>query len=301
MPEVIEVRQYADDIKKYLQHNKLLKITVKNGRYKKYGLPEGFKNLKKQLPLEVKNVHTKGKLIYIELENGHYIVSTLGLSGGWCFENSQNKINISGTFEYYLKRGDNEMVNQYIKTSLKHLNVAFEIKNGKMWFFDVLSYGTLRYVNSEEMQIILKKIGNDIMDKTTTFSIFQQKITKYPEKYIGIVLMDQKLISGIGNYLRADVLYLSHISPFRKVKTLSKIELKKIFKYCKMLTWGSYDIKIAIKLGYITSKDKMPEDYNRLFFIYKQNTDIFGNKVTQEELFEGSQKRFIYWVKNIQK
>ena len=42
-------------------------------------------------------------------------------------------------------------------------------------------------------------------------------------------------------------------------------------------------------------------DYNRDFFVYDQEYDIYDNKVIKEELYEGSQKRFIYYVKEIQK
>ena len=45
----------------------------------------------------------------------------------------------------------------------------------------------------------------------------------------------------------------------------------------------------------------MPNDYERDFFVYKQNTDINGYNVKKEELYEGSQKRFIYWVPKVQK
>jgi hypothetical protein len=34
--------------------------------------------------------------------------------------------------------------------------------------------------------------------------------------------------------------------------------------------------------------------------VYYEDTDIYGNKITKEELYEGSQKRFIYWVKGYQ-
>ena len=46
---------------------------------------------------------------------------------------------------------------------------------------------------------------------------------------------------------------------------------------------------------------KLPNDYKRDFFIYRQEKDIYNHKVKKEELFEGSQKRFIYWVEQIQK
>ena len=48
-------------------------------------------------------------------------------------------------------------------------------------------------------------------------------------------------------------------------------------------------------------KYKIPHDYKKDFFVYKQEKDINGNKVHKDELFEGSQKRFIYWIKEVQK
>ena len=57
----------------------------------------------------------------------------------------------------------------------------------------------------------------------------------------------------------------------------------------------------AIKHKIIKKTDKVPYDYKRDFFVYREETDIHGNPVTKEELFEGSQKRFIYWCKDVQK
>ena len=187
-----------------------------------------------------------------------------------------------------------------MSTSIKHLNVEFVTNNGSMYFYDTLSFGTLKVIDNEtELDKKLNTIGPDIMD--TDYSIFHQQITKNKNlhKVIGIVLMDQKTISGIGNYLRADILWMSKISPFRKVNKLSDEELKLIFHNSKVLTWGQFDKKSAIQSKIITKKDKLPSDYDRDFFVYNEVEDI-GNKIIKEELYEGSQKRFIYWVKNYQ-
>jgi formamidopyrimidine-DNA glycosylase len=141
------------------------------------------------------------------------------------------------------------------------------------------------------------------MDITTTLEIFRNQILKKNnlDKKIGNILINQKIISGIGNYLRADILWLSKINPFKKVKNLSEQELEYIFNNSKILTWGIYDEKIALKLNIINKNTKLPAKYNRLFFIYLQDKDIYGNKVIKKELYEGSQKRFIHYVPNIQK
>jgi len=119
-------------------------------------------------------------------------------------------------------------------------------------------------------------------------------------KPIGNVIVNQKIISGLGNYLRADILWASKINPFRYVKDLSNRSLKLIFNNSKILTWGVYDNKMAYK-SIINRKTRLPSHYNRLFFIYMQENDIYGNLVIRKELYDGSQKRFISYVPSIQK
>ena len=114
----------------------------------------------------------------------------------------------------------------------------------------------MKYKNIREEEL-KNKIGVDWFKAFDTteilgnidFTVFQEQFTKKKNlnKVIGIVLMDQKTISGIGNYLRADILWLSKISPFRKVNKLSDQEFKLIYHNTKVLTWGDYDKKYAIK------------------------------------------------------
>ena len=92
----------------------------------------------------------------------------------------------------------------------------------------------------------------------------------------------------------------ARVSPFRKVGELSDEELEIIYKSMRALMWGDYAPEEARKKGYIGGDFKIPHDYGREFFVYRQEIDIEGRKVVKEELYEGSQKRFIYWVKEIQ-
>lgn len=299
MPEINEVRQYADFIKSKLKNKNITHINILNGRYKKHGPFENYSHLVNHLPLKIIDVKTKGKFMYIKFEHNLYLFTTLGLSGGWIFKTNSSKVEHPIILEYLKK----EAIDSYMTTSLKHLNVEFKTAHGSLYFYDTLSFGTLKVVDDEkELEKKLKSVGPDIMDEETDFKVFQDAICKPKnlKKVIGIVLMDQKTISGIGNYLRADILWLSKISPFRKVDKLSEEELKKIYHNALVLTWGQYNKKKALNMKILTKKDKLPSDYDRDFFVYYEDEDIHGNKVTKEELFEGSQKRFIYWVKNYQ-
>jgi len=305
MPEINEIRKFSDFIKDKLQNEKIIDIKILNGRYKTHGPFAKYKDIKNELPLKLLDVKTKGKFSYMVFEKDFYIFSTLGLSGGWCYlKNGAKKYNFSRTEQEWEDFTGEEEVSSYLKNALNHLNVEFKTKKGSLFYYDVLSFGSLKVIEGEEeLNKKLKLIGPDIMEETTTFELFKEQITKKKnlDKAIGIVIMNQKVISGIGNYLRADILYLSKISPFRKVNKLSDEEMKTIFKNSKILTWGDYDYKKAKKLKIIKKTTKLPCDYDRMFFVYSQDEDIHGNKIIKKELFEGSQKRFIYYVPEIQK
>ena len=153
-----------------------------------------------------------------------------------------------------------------------------------------------------ELDKKLRELGADMLDKETTFDVFNKAICKGANKAkaIGNVIVNQRVISGIGNYLRADALWMARISPFRKVEDLNKDELERIYKSARALMWGDYNPEEAKRLGYINADFKIPHDYDREFFVYRQEKDLEGRKVEKKELYEGSQKRMIYWVPDVQ-
>lgn len=322
MPEIIEVKTYTDFIRNKVKGKTLNNIVIKNGRYLKKSPFAGYKEFNHLLEKEhVKliDVNSKGKFMYITLKTSKdnvYLGFTLGLSGGWFFKSSKSKgSERSKDLEHGLNYGkytshsdkysleNKELYSGYMKNALNHINVEFEFNSGTLMFYDTLSFGTIKIFSEAELEKKLKSLGSDIMDPNYKFSEFYEHvmIRRNLNKPIGNVLMDQKVISGIGNYLRADCLWMSKISPFRKVKELSEAELKTLFRNVRVLIWGEYDRKQGETLKIITKKDKIPSDYKRDFFVYREEKDVHGYPVIQEPLFEGSQKRFIYWVKQIQK
>ena len=300
MPEVIEVKKYKDFLKSKFKNNNINQINILNGRYKKHGPFNYYKELLKTLPFKVLTIDTKGKFLYMKLSNNFILTVTLGLSGGWVYKNnSNNKYDFPMLVDYL---GDYN-IEKYKKNALNHLNVEFVMTSGTIYFFDMLSFGTIKILTSEdELKKKLDSLAPDIMDEDLTFEMFKDQITKTKnlEKCIGNVLVNQKVISGLGNYLRSDILWLSKITPFRLVKDLSTTELKTIYSNARLLTWGNYDKSYAIKKRIISKNSKLPKDYGRNFYVYKQTKDIYGYKVINEELYEGSQKRFIYMVQQFQ-
>ena len=304
MPEVMEIRKYADFINGLFSNKKLLEINILHGRYKKHKPFESYRALKNALPLKLQTVKTKGKFIYWEFEKGFYLLNTLGLSGGWAYQSKPNsKYQMPKLLEYI----DKEKMEVYLLRSMDHINVEFIFENGsqreKLVFFDMLSFGTLKVIkNYNQLLTKLNTIGPDIMDLDTNEELFKSRIKQKGnlDKEIGVVLLNQKVISGIGNYIRADALWLSKINPWTLVKAMSDNQIKKLFHSLRVITWGNYNRKYAIKNKIINKNDPIPYDYNRDFFVYREDKDIFGNQVEKAELYSGSVKRFIHWVKKYQ-
>jgi formamidopyrimidine-DNA glycosylase len=261
-----------------------------------------------------------------------YLGVTLGLSGGWFYgavgsKERSSKANGSGSKD---RRSSSKLINgldterfdddeaskkskgfsgseasKYLTAAMKHINVEFTFNSGTLYFYDQLSYGTLTVLSQSELDSKLKKIGKDMGDPDTTFDDFYDALKgeasnpKNLSKPIGNLIVNQKIISGVGNYLRADSLWASKISPFRKLKDISKAELKNLYHQIRILIYGagSKSLKtLGKKLKIIASKDKFPSDYDRGFWIYKMETDIHGHEVIVDTLYEGSQKRFIYYT-----
>ena len=86
--------------------------------------------------------------------------------------------------------------------------------------------------------------------------------------------MNQELLfSGIGNYLKAEILYNAKICPFRNVSDIKDEEWKTIYNSIKEVTKGDYEIKVYSKK--ITSKgekvlSKISKDNRRTWYVKEQ-------------------------------
>lgn len=272
MPEVVEVNVTAQWLHKTLKGKILNKINIISGRYTHQTL-EGKNLIKKSKVLKVRS---KGKFLWFELDD-YYIFNTFGLSGNWTEDDDNNN------------------------------RLEFIFDNKTLYFNDPRNFGTIKIV--KDKSILDKKI-KDLADDALT-SDYDHKyiknrinilINKNKDKELVKILMDQTtrggILSGIGNYLAAEILYAAKLSPKRKLSSLDDIDIKKLTKAIKIIIKKSYqdtlnDFKIKGKdyHKYVITSPKFR------FKVYKQEKDPKGNKVTSEEIVNG---RTTYWVKNVQ-
>lgn len=94
--------------------------------------------------------------------------------------------------------------------------------------FDKSNLAVVLLISPEELKNIQGRIAPDPFDLTG--EEFHRRIISAKQTKIKETLLNQGLISGIGNIYADESLYKAHISPFRKSFTLSKDESKNLLE-----------------------------------------------------------------------
>lgn len=279
MPEGPEINRYAAILAEYVYDNQINDIKVLSGRYTK----KPIDNLDKiRFPLHVTDIGTKGKFLFIELSNGFFLFITHGMSGTWIHDGLQKET-------------------RYEAFNDKHNRIEIKTTKGSIYFNDYRNFGTFQVIlEREQLDKKLQSLGADVLDDSITESMFYERMMKKTNKKIGELLMDQKVVSGIGNYLRAEILWYAKISPHRTFKSLSKEDKSRLFNAAYNLI-RYHTIKKKIKLYPSMNTSKLEYHLNIIpdneFFVYQQEEDMYGHAVISEKMGE----RTVHWVPKIQK
>ncbi|MEI6296779.1 MAG: DNA-formamidopyrimidine glycosylase [bacterium] len=128
----------------------------------------------------------------------------------------------------------------------RFIHLMFNLSNGKqLAMSDVRKFGKVVLFNEgEELSSKdLKDLGPDPMSKDFIYKKFKESINKKENGKIKQVLMDQEIISGIGNIYSDEVLWEAEVHPMEKVKNIPENKLKKIFESTKAI------LKKSIEMG----------------------------------------------------
>jgi formamidopyrimidine-DNA glycosylase len=115
----------------------------------------------------------------------------------------------------------------------------------------------------------IKKLGIDAMSPQFTLNKFKELLDKRKNKAIGLVLMEQELISGIGNIYRSEIFYEAGVAPTRMIKNLKVAEIEKIYKAIRKV------LEKAIKLRGTSDSDYRdtsgaPGNFQKVLQVYRQ-------------------------------
>jgi formamidopyrimidine-DNA glycosylase len=283
MPEGPEVRRTTERLRQRLAGSHLQKITVEDQDWFTKQVRDDVQDLMSAVAngnTRIDNVECKGKFIWFTISDGsevYRIHHTLGMSGTW---------RLPG-------RGDK-----------KHRRLAFHTDNGEITYVDYRKFGTFKIFknNKDALDLKLASLGPDILNEDVSLTTFRERIRGghkrkgLGHKEITQVMMDQTVVSGIGNYIKAEALYMSKINPRAKVSNLTDSEIEDLGRNCIWVIKASYAARGATIRNY-----KLPNgdtgDYKFEFKVYAQANDPAGYLVRREQTAD---KRTTHWVPEVQ-
>ena len=233
MPEIAEVETVRKVLKKQILNKKIIDVKV----FYTDMIESDINEFKKELISKTFNdILRKGKWLIFDLD-GYYLISHLRLEG-----------------KYFIKQ-----VNDYVS---KHEHVIFEFSdNSTLRYHDTRKFGRMKLVKKEDMKdcVEIQKQGYEPGDKNLTGEYLLKKF-KSKRLPIKTTLLDQTIISGIGNIYADEVLFESNINPLKKTNEITLEEANKICKASKEIikkaiecggtTIRSYTSSLGVKGGY---------------------------------------------------
>ena len=221
MPELPEVETVRNYLKQNILNKKIINIDILYPKMIENDINEFKKKLINNFFIDIQR---KGKYLIFVLDK-YYLISHLRMEGKFFF------------------RHPNDIKN-------KHEHVFFTLDNGEqLRFHDVRKFGKMYLLSKDNYlnEKPLKDMGYEYDDSLLTASYLYNKL-KSKSIPIKTSLLDQSIITGIGNIYDDEILFLSKISPHRKSNLVTMKECTSIIKNTRTV------LNHAIELGGTTIK-----------------------------------------------
>ena len=205
MPEKPEVITVARKLENKLIDRTIKDVEVYHNNMIDYPKVDEFKERIKDQ--KIYDITTRGKWIVMTLDD-YYLLFHLRMEGKFFFRTKEDE------------KG-------------KHEHVIFNLDNNvQLRFADVRKFGKVMLIEKDKIYTMkpYTELGLEPWDKDLTSNYLKEK---YSKKTLPIksVLLDQSIITGIGNIYADEILFLSKINPLTKAKDLTDKNRKDIIKY----------------------------------------------------------------------
>lgn len=221
MPEIAEVETVRNTLKNMILNKKIESVNVLYPKMIESNIKEFEKNLIGKKIIDIKRI---GKWLIFDLED-YYLLSHLRMEG-----------------KFFVKKHDEE-INKH-----EHVIITFT-DNYDLRYHDTRKFGRMNLIKKEELENTeaIKKQGIEPLSKNLTKEYIYNKIHK-KNLPIKTILLDQSIISGLGNIYADEVLFAAKINPLKKGSEVSLNECDEIRKSSKKI------IEKAIECGGTTIK-----------------------------------------------
>jgi formamidopyrimidine-DNA glycosylase len=222
----------------------------------------------------LKYVTCYGKRIYFVF-NTYVMVSKLGMEGKWLLDSNVNRYT-----RMVLQFTDGTMVHYDDCRKLGSISVTSDITidiGPDMLWYAIGLYG----INDGLIPLINTEV---------TLPYYISIVRKYPKMPICRFLLDQSKFSGVGNYLKSEILYMSNIHPTTTMESLSDYNIE-------VLYWSTIYVMVRSYLmeGFTLRSYVNPYGVKGRYqpMVYGRCIDDYGNQVHRGVFQDG---RVSYYI-----
>lgn len=196
-----------------------------------------------------------GKTIVIDLDNASSLVIHLKMTGHLLYKDQEN-----------------ETAKEWQDPTNQFIHHRFTFADGsRVDFSDMRKFGWVDICRTDEVERHrhIEKLGVDALSKEFTAEVLRNFCLRSPKKMIGVLLLEQEKVAGIGNIYRSEALFRAGILPWRPAGKLKPLEVKLLHKKIREV------LREAVKLRGTTDGDFRDTagkrgGFQRRLFVYGQ-------------------------------
>lgn len=249
MPEGPEIRRAADAIAAVLEGHIVESV--------RFGLPRLRRHGKTLQGHRVTAVETRGKALLTHFEHGWSIYSHNQLYGVW-------KV---------VPRDELPNTNRSLRLALhtrRHSALLYSASDISVW-----------HTGELDQHPFLKRIGPDILDPALGWRDVAARLgdDRFRRRALASLYLDQDFIAGIGNYLRAEILFDARLSPEARPEALGRGETGRLARSTLAISRRSYDtggITTSPRLLKKLQRLGMPREKTRFFVFGREGLPCYG-------------------------
>ena len=224
----------------------------------RFAFPEGF--AARLVGLRVAQLSRRAKYILVEFDEGLSLLVHLGMTGRFTVISPKGVSNLG---EFYFEAGAGENADG------PHDHVVFHLQDGiRLVYSDPRRFGMMDLLVTAEaaQHRLLKDIGVEPLGNELSAEYLATKF-KGKAAPMKAALLDQRIISGLGNIYVCEVLFRSRISPMRKAGKVKLAQLEELVRHVRDI------LNEAILAGGSTLQDFQHTDgtqgsYQQRFQVY---------------------------------
>ncbi|HTY12912.1 MAG TPA: bifunctional DNA-formamidopyrimidine glycosylase/DNA-(apurinic or apyrimidinic site) lyase [Candidatus Omnitrophota bacterium] len=234
MPELPEVETVRRDVLPKVRGRTVRRVELADRRILKgYSAPKFIKGLTGQ---KIIDLERRAKYLLFKLASGKYFVVHLGMTGRLLFAPD------------------------------KYVKAIFTLSDGKkLYYSDLRLFGRLKLFDRyPELKLGPEPLGNEF-----TPELFKSMLAKRKGP-IRSVLLDQKMLAGLGNIYVLESLFAAGIRPDRKANSLKTDEVKKLHSEIRKVLIKSLGLRGTSFNWYVDAKGKKGS--------FQLNLMVYGRK-----------------------